>query len=221
MLVLGDAVREALQAALQDEPAGPAGSIGQDGVGVGHPAVADPLLRAGDPVPDRGAALDDRDGDGLQRAEVGARLGLGGTVSEQQSLLGDPAQPLLLLDVCAADRDRVTAQERGQHPGGQAEVDAGHLLTHAVDVEGPAAHPAVLLGDEQQLDAELGPAHRPDDLDRSLILRVQLEQPAIGQLLLRELADGGKRHLERICVQSGHGPGSLPFGLWFRLQPVG
>ena len=39
-----------------------------------------------------------------------------------------------------------------------------HVLAHPVDVERAAAHPAVLLGDEHQLDAELVAAHAVDDV---------------------------------------------------------
>ena len=89
----------------------------------------------------------------LSRAEVAAGLRLGGAVRVQDSLLGDLAEPGAFLVGCGAEVYRVAAKERGEHAGGEAEVDAGHLLAHPVDVDGAAAHPAVLLGDEHQLDA--------------------------------------------------------------------
>ena len=103
----------------------------------------------------------------------------------------------------AADADRVAAEERGEHAGGDAEVDARHLLADAVDVEGAAAHAAVLLGDEEELDAELVAAHRADELHRALVARVELEQLLVRQMLCSKFAEGVQHALERLLVQSG------------------
>ena len=97
VLVLVLAVREALGAGVDHEPARPAGSEGEDGVEVGDAAVADPLLGAGDPVAGHGPVVADRLCGRLQRSEIAARLGLRGAVGEQDSLLGDPAHVLALL----------------------------------------------------------------------------------------------------------------------------
>ena len=160
MLVFRLAVREALGALFHDEPARPAGSVGQDGVRVGDAAVADPLLAAGDLVPVNAAVLDHRLGRGLQGAEVAAGFRLGGAVGEQHAFFGDAASSNLLLLRRGADADRVAAQEGGQHGCGHAQVDARHLFADAVDVERAAAHAAEFFGNEQELNAQLvGAAH--------------------------------------------------------------
>ncbi len=157
-------------------------------------------------VGDRPAALEDGRGGRLQSPEVAAGLRLGGPVGEQDALLRDPAEPLLALDVRPADPDRVAAEERGQHRRGDPEVDPRHQLAHAVDVERAAAHPPVLLGDEQQLDAELRAAHLADQVERHHVPLVDVDQCLVAQLVAREIPDGRQGHLERVGIQSG-GPG--------------
>ena len=103
----------------------------------------------------------------------------------------------------AADRDRVAAQEGGEHGGGDAEVDGGHPLAHAVDVHRRAAHAAVLLGDEQELDAEVLAAHAAHELLGELVALVELDQQRVWQLAARELADRLERELEGFQIQTG------------------
>ena len=205
MLVLRLAEDEPGSVAVDDEPARAAGGVGEDRVEVGDTAVADPLLLAGDPVRRDGAGVvGDRHGDGLHRTEVASRLRLGGAIGHQQALAGDPSQPASLLVRCASDHDRVAAQERRQDRRGHAEVDAGHPLTGSVHVEGRTAHAAVLLGDEQQLDAEVVAAHPLDQLGRELVTFVQVDQQLFGELVSGELADRVERHLQHVSIKASH-----------------
>ena len=196
---------EAGGVAVDDEPARAAGGVGQDRVQVGDAAVADPLLLAGDPVRRDGAVVaGHRHGDGLQRPEVAARLRLGRAVGHQQALGGDASQPASLLLGRAPDHDRVAAEERRQHRGGDAEVDGGHPLADPVDVEGRAAHAAVLLGDEQQLDAQILAAHPLDQLGGELVALVEVDEQLLRQLVRGEVADRVERHLQHVAVQASH-----------------
>ena len=131
---------------------GPARRVGQDRVLVGDAAVADPLLAPGEPVTGHGAAVQHRGRGGLQRGEIAAGLGLGRPVGVQDALVRDLGQPRALLLGRSADEYRVAAEEGGKDAGGHADVEPGHLLADPVDIDGAAAHPAVFLGDEQQLD---------------------------------------------------------------------
>ena len=127
-------------------------------------------------------------GRGLQRAQIAARIRLGGAVGEQDALFGDARQPELLLLRRGADGDRIAAQESGQHRRRDAQIDARHLFANAVDVERAAAEAAVLFGNEQKLDAQLvGAAHVADDLERALVALVQVDQLLVGQPFLGEV----------------------------------
>ena len=148
-------VGETRRALLHYEPTRAARRIRQNRVGVGDAAVADPLLAAVDLVADDLAVLHHAIRRGLQRPQIAARVRLGGAVGEQHAFLGDARQPELLLLRRGADGDRVAAQEGGEHRGGNAQVDARHLLADAVHVEGAAAESAVLLGNKQKLNAQL------------------------------------------------------------------
>ncbi len=108
-------------------------------------------------------------------------------------------------------RDRVAPEERGEHSGGDADVDAGHALAHPVDVEGAAAHSAVLLGDEQKLDAELAAAHLVDHVGRELVALVEVEQDALGQLPMGELLDRAEDQLEGLEIETDAGVGAHGF----------
>ena len=203
MLVLGRGRGEALGAAFHDEPGRSTGSHGQHAVGVGDAAVADPLLASRDPVAGvPGAVVVHRYGDRGHRGEVAPRLGLGRPVGEDDPFLGDPPQPLRTLLVGAAHQDGVTAQERGEDGGAQADVEAGHPLAHPVGVEGAATHPAVLLGDEDQLDAQGVAAHGPHRVLGAHVLVVELEHALLRQLLGDELAQGLEHEGQRAEVEA-------------------
>ena len=88
-----------------------------------------------------------------------------------------PSQSLRCSGV-AADEDGVAAEERGEHRGGEPDVDAGQPLADPVGVERAAAQPAVLLRDEHQVHTEGVAAHRADCVLRADVLVVELEQPA-------------------------------------------
>ena len=202
VLVLGLAPGKARGAALHHEPARSAGGEGEDGIEVGEAAVADPLLVAVDPVAGDPAVLLDALGRGAQGAEIAAGLGLGGGIGHQEPFLGDAGEPELLLLRRAAEDDRIGAEERGEDAGRDPEVAAGEDLTDAIDVERAAAHAAVLLLEEEELDAELGAAHGADELDGELVAGVEVEESRFGEAVFREVADGLQRQIERFTIQS-------------------
>ncbi len=204
VLVLGLGLGEALRAPLDHEPGGAARGVGQDRVSVGHPAVADPLLAAGDPVAGHHVAVHDRRGLRPQRTEVAAGLRLGRAVRVERAVLGDLSEPARLLLLGGPDRDRVGAEERREHAGGHPQVDTGHRLADPVDVEGAGAHPAVLLGDEDQLDPQLLAAHQANGVDRALVEVIQLKQALVGQVPRRELPDGLKGEVEGLAVETDY-----------------
>ena len=91
----------------------------------------------------------------------------------------------LRCSVVAADQDRVAAQEGGEHRGGDADVDPCHPLADPVRVERAAAQTAVLLGDEDQMDAEVVAAHRAHGLLGAGVVAVEVEPAARRQLRRR------------------------------------
>ena len=94
----------------------------------------------------------------------------------------------LLLLGSSADRNRIAAQKRGEQGRGEAKIDARHLFADEVDIEGASAQAAVLLGNEQQLNAELvRVAHVVDDLFRALVALVEFDQYFVRQPLLAEV----------------------------------
>ena len=95
-------------------------------------------------------------------------------------------------------------EERRQHRGGHAEIDAGHPLTDAIDVERRAAHAAVLLGDEQQLDAQVVAAHPLHQLGGELVALIEVDEQLLRQLARREVADGVERHLQHVSIEASH-----------------
>ena len=203
VLVLRLVVREALGACVDNEPGGPGGRVGQNRVVVGDAAVRDPLLAAVDLVADDLAIFLDAVGGGLQRAQVAAGFRLGCAVGEENALVGDPAQPLLLLLGSGAEGDRIAAQERGEKRGGDAEIDARHLFADEIDVEGAAAHAAVLFGNEQELDAELvRVAHVANNFHRTFVALIQSDQLFVGQALLGEVPQRFQAELQ--CLLGDH-----------------
>ena len=185
MLVFGFVVGESLGVFFDDEPSRAGWRAGQDRVRSGDAAVADPLLVAVDLVADDAAILHHAVGGGAKSAEIAARFRFGRAVGEEQSFIGDAAQPDFLLVVRRTNRDGIAAEKSSQHRGCDSEIDARHLLANAVDVEGAAAHAAELFGDEQELDAQLvRAAHIADDLDGALVALIEFDQDFIGQALL-------------------------------------
>jgi hypothetical protein len=83
----------------------------------------------------------------------------------------------------------IAAEEGGEHRGGDSDIDRRHALAHAVDVECGATHPAVLLGDEQQLDTELVAAHAAHERLWELVALVELDEQRVGQLAVGELGE--------------------------------
>ena len=106
-----------------------------------------------------------------------------------------------------ADSDRVAAQERRQLRGREPEVDRRHPLADAVDVERAASHAPVLVGHEQQLDAELIAGRHPaHDLLWELVTLIELDQQRVGKLAGSELVDRLERDLQRLEIELvGHG----------------
>ena len=197
VLVLVVAVGEALGALLDDEPARPAGGEREHGVEIGHAAVGDPLLDAADAV---AAVLGD--GDRLERAEVAAGLGLGRAVGEQHAVLRDPGHVLALLLRRAADADRIAAELRRELRGREAEVERGHPLADAIDVERAAAHAAVLERHEDQLEPELvARGHPAHERLWELVALVELDQQRIGKLARGEVVDRLQRDLQHFGVE--------------------
>jgi hypothetical protein len=140
---------------------------------------------------------------GLQGAEVGASLRLGGAVGEDDTLAGDGAEPFLLLLLGGADDDGVGAEEGREDRGGQTDVLARHDLAHAVGVEGSAVHPVVGLGDEDQLNAQLlGVAHRAHDVLGATVLVVELKLQLGGEGRVNEVAERLEHEVEALQVQA-------------------
>ena len=97
------------------------------------------------------------------------------------------AQPQLLLLGRCADGDGIAAEEGREHGRGDAKVDARHGFANAIDVEGAAAHAAVVLRHEQELNAQLvRVAHVANDVERTFVALVQLDQHFVGQAFLGE-----------------------------------
>jgi hypothetical protein len=115
---------------------------------VRNSAVADPLLAAVDLVADNLAVSFDAIGGRLQRAQVATRFWFGRAVGKQNAFVGDLAQPLLFLLRSGAEGYGIAAQECGEQRGGDAQVDARHLLAYQIDVHRAAAHAAVLFRNE-------------------------------------------------------------------------
>jgi hypothetical protein len=157
------------------------------------------------PVAGHGAVGQHRGCGGLERGEIAARIGLGRPVGVANALLRDLGQPPALLLRRAPDEYRAAAEEGGQDAGGDAGVEPGHLLAHPVDIEGAAAHPAVLLGNEQKLDPQLVAAHAADDVLRADIVVVRPQLEFSGNRAGDVVPDRLRGHLECPGVQAGAG----------------
>jgi hypothetical protein len=135
--------------------------------------------------------------------------GLGDRVGHHQTVLGHPAQPVLLLLVGAADAQRVAAQRYTQQGGGQTQVDAGHLLADAEDGPGTGAQPAVGGGDEGQVQPDLLAEQLADQRLRTMAVAVVGQQLAVVQPPAGELAQGVLDQLQRLVVQHSAIHGTL------------
>ena len=62
--------------------------------------------------------------------------------------------------------------------------------------------PAVFLREEQQVDPEVLAAHRPEVLDRSFVLLVELEQALIREATGGELPQCPQDHAEGVRIQA-------------------
>ena len=149
---------------LDDEERRSFGSLSEDGEEVGVAAVGDELLVSGDPIAGYCPVLaDDGHGCGLEALQVATCLGFGDRVRYDGSIC-QPAEPFFLLLVGGADKDGVGPQVDGQERRSHSQADLGHLLRDGRDVPSPAAHAPVLFGDEEQLQADLGPEQLTDSL---------------------------------------------------------
>ena len=107
-----------------------------------------------------------------------------------------------------ADKDRIAAQERGQHRRGDAQVDARHFLADAIHIEGSATHASELFGDEQELNAQLvRAAHVVNDFQRAFVLIVELSEDLVWQAFLGEVLERLQTQLQGFACD--HGGSSL------------
>ena len=204
VLILRLVMLEAGRALFQDEPTGTGVGGGENGVSIGDAAVADPLLQPVDLIADDATVLHDALRRAFERSEIAARFRFGGTVGKQQALVGNAAQPKLLLLGSGTDKDRITAEERGQHGGRDAEIDARHFLADAIDIEGTTAEAAVLFGDEQELNAEsIGIAHVVDDLQWAFVTGIQIDEFLVRQAFLGKVSEGFQTQFQ--CLFRDHG----------------
>ena len=128
-----------------------------------------------------------------RRAGVGARVRLGQPERREPSAGREPRQPLALLLLVAEEVDRHRAERRVRGDGDRdRRVDARQLLDRDRVRDGVAARAAVLLGDRQAHEPELGELR--DELVREARLAVEL----LGDrrhARLREVADGAPDQL--------------------------
>ena len=106
-----------------------------------------------------------------------------------RALFGEPAEPFLLLFLCAADQDGVGAEMDDEEAGSDAETDLAQLFGHGGHVAGAAAHAAVFLGDEEQLQADLRSQELADDFFGKDLLRVPFPDLLGGEHTLADLGE--------------------------------
>src|ERR1039457_5432655 len=87
---------------------------------------------------------------------------------------------------------RKMARKAVPHPGGEG----SHILGHAIHVVGRAAESAQILGNEEQVQANLRPQELLNEPKREFILFIEVKADLGGQLLLSERPDGIEKHLE-------------------------
>ena len=100
-----------------------------------------------------------------------------------------------LLFRSSGDGDGIATEKSCQHGSRDPEIDAGHLLTNAIDVERASTHAAELLRNKQQLNAQLvRVAHVADDFQGTLVASIEVDQHIVRQTLLGKF-------LERLHTQ--------------------
>jgi hypothetical protein len=82
----------------------------------------------------------------------------------------------------------------GEERGAHAQADLGHLLRDRRDVAGSASHAAVLLGDEEELQPDLGAEQLADDFLRETFLLVERAQLLGRQHALTDLREQIEHH---------------------------
>ncbi len=190
VLLLGLAGREAGHILVDHEEGRATGGLREHREEVGIAAVGYELLVAADAVAGHHAVVtDDRSGRGGEGGEVTASLGLGDRISDDGTLFGETAEPLLPLLVGAADQDGVGTQMDDEKAGGDAEADLAELLRDRGHVAGAAAHAAVLLGQEEELQADLGPQELADGFLGKDLLRVPFADLLGGEHTLADLGE--------------------------------
>src|SRR6185295_6337747 len=107
MLLLGFVLAEALCVLFHDEPRRTSRCVRQDGVGIRHSAVADPLFRTVDLVSNDASLLHNALRCRLQGWQIAARFRFGCTISEEQALIGDSREPEFFLFRSCADSNRI------------------------------------------------------------------------------------------------------------------
>ena len=175
VLVLVLARDEPRRALLDQKEGRSVGSRGQHRVKLGETAVGDELLGAVDFVALELAVFEHPVGLGSNGRQLAARQRLGHGVGDDQTLVADAAKPVLALLLGGAHHDGIGAEKDGEKGRGHAEVEAGHLLGHAVDVVGRASEPTQLLGNEQEVKPDLRAEQLLDETERKLVLVVELE----------------------------------------------
>ena len=207
MLFFALAALVAWRVLFHDEKGGALRCAGENGDEIRVAPGRDELLGAVDAVAgDLARTVGHGVGLGLEGGDVAARVGLGHRVGHERLAGGDLAEPLLFLLLGGADHDGVGPELDGEEGGGDPQADFGHLPRHHAAVPRPAAQAAVNLRDHQQLQADLGAQHFPDDLLRKDLLAVELENFFLGQQPFFQLGHRVQNHLLRLGVQPGQRP---------------
>ncbi len=172
-------------------------------------AVEDEHLLAGD-----GVAVARLGGGGLDALLVPAAVGLGEGEGGLGLAGGDAGEQLRLGGVVAAVEDRVGRE----HDGGEVrggEQAAAHLLEHHAQLDVAVAGAAVLLGDDEALQAHLLGHLAPDGVVEALLRLHQLADGLLGRLVLEEGPDDvpelfllfGEGEVHCGCSPVGRAPG--------------
>ena len=137
------------------EEGGTFGRHGQHGVQRRDSAVRNELLGAVDLVTFDFTVLHHPLGLGADGGKLAAGQGLGNRVRDNQALVADALKPMIALLLGGPHHDGIGAKEDGEERGGHAQIQAGHGLGHAVHVVRRPAETAQILGDEEQVHADI------------------------------------------------------------------